>query len=472
MQTTPRRRLSTLGARRAARVLPALLALGFLVHASAEIVITNADYSLCLHESGRVAMVKLSEAEYNVWSYGNQTYADRTNMTHRLYAHFQDLFDFVILINNEDTLLGGSYGTHYSVRNDTDGLGKTLFDYTAYYGSAGALLSLVYLGKKSGLTGGPSLHEFCHRWANSLASVPTENSGHWGYAGVGGQLGGWQPGTLTNLGGGFYDADGPDGETDWCEYANGGNGIPYGELELYVMGLIGTGEVTHAIDIAQGFAWTDENAGQFSATHILTVTIADIVATDGARVPACPAAQTNFRTLTVVLDDAPLSTERWAAWDSDVYDFTLNGDDGSSLYNFWEATGGRAVMQMDGLLSALNPGFEFVSVLETDELVEYGPEGGPFGAVAQVYTLTNGSAGSLSWTTRTGVVWLDVTPGGGALGAGGWTQVTVSVNTNADGLAGGAYTGTLDFVNTSNGVATARSASLFVESFAAIPFRR
>ncbi len=252
--------------------------------AFSQIIITNTDYTLHIHENERVVNMVLETSEYTNWAYGNQTYADRANMTRRLYDHFEDSFDMILLVNNEDVLLSPAYGTHYPVKNDISGLGKSFFDNTANYSSTGTLQSLIHLGVKNGLSGGPSLHEMAHRWAHSItSSIPTAVKGHWGYSGVGGQLGGWQAETFTNMGGGVYDADGPSGGTSWGSFANGGNGIPYADLELYLMGLIPAAGVTNDIRIAQGFAWSNSSLGQFTATNILAVTIGDITTTEGAR---------------------------------------------------------------------------------------------------------------------------------------------------------------------------------------------
>lgn len=37
----------------------------------------------------------------------------------------------------------------------------------------------------------------------------------------------------------------------------------------------------------------------------------------------------------------------------DAYNFGIAGDDGTQFYNFWEATGGRATLETDGLLESV-----------------------------------------------------------------------------------------------------------------------
>ncbi len=116
------------------------------------------------------------------------------------------------------------------------------------------------------------------------------------------------------------------------------------------MGLISAGEVGHDIKIANDFQWLNTSEGRFSASNILTRTMSEVVAMDGARTPGPTSSQKNFRILYLLLTANSLSLGEWSAADKDVYQFAFDGDNGSSLYNFWEATGGRASVTMDGLL--------------------------------------------------------------------------------------------------------------------------
>lgn len=48
-----------------------------------------------------------------------------------------------------------------------------------------------------------------------------------------------------------------------------------------------------------------------------------------------------------------MTPAQWTQFDADAQQFDLDGDDGTNLYNFWEATGGRATVTMDALHSSL-----------------------------------------------------------------------------------------------------------------------
>ena len=322
--------------------------------ANPKVVHGGPDHTFTLLGSGRVASLEYP----SLFSATNASMssAQMRQITNIIFTYLNDDFDFILVASNQASApAGASYvGIHFAVRNDISGLGKPIYTNAGSFGSSGRLQSAIHLIDKSNLRGGPSLHEMAHRWANSMVSVPTTVGGHWGYSSIGGQLGGWKPGSLESLGGGAYRAQNPrtGSFASFGSFANGGNGLPYSEFELYVMGLIPPAEVLNDIVIANGFQWTNSSEGRFTATSLTTRTMAQVIATDGARVPAHTTSQRDFRVLYLLLSSGPLSTEDWRSADKDVYDFALEGSDGSSSYNFWEATGGRASVTMDGLLGS------------------------------------------------------------------------------------------------------------------------
>jgi hypothetical protein len=328
---------------------------------------TGADYTLTILGSGRVASLESISLFNN--TFDDMSTTETREITTRIFEQLDDDFDFIILASNQSSVPGGSYfGRFYNAQNDIAGIGMNTFDNTTQFGSAGKLQGAMHLTSTGGLSGGPSLHELAHNWGNSMDSVPTAVGGHWGRSNIGGQLGGWQPNSLEDLGGGQYRARNPNtGDFgSWGGNANGGNGLPYSNFELYTMGLITAGEVGQDIKIAHGFAWMDSNVGTFSATSITTNTMADVVTIDGARLPDTTTSQKNFRILYVIVTPTPLTTGEWSAFDEDVYNFDLDAADSNSSYNFWEATGGRATLTMDGILnSVLNNPFTIDTVSHT-----------------------------------------------------------------------------------------------------------
>jgi len=91
-----------------------------------------------------------------------------------------------------------------------------------------------------------------------------------------------------------------------------------------------------------------------------------------------------------------------------------------------------------------------------------GDQGGPFSPSSQVYTLTNTNGTSLSWSAAKNAPWLDLSASSGSLNAGSSTDITVSVNSAADSLIGGAYSGTVTFSNSVTEAWIARSVNLTV----------
>jgi hypothetical protein len=320
-----------------------------------KITVGGADYTFVVLGSGRVATLQISAALFDDFANG-MTRDQMHALTSKVYLHFQDVFDFILFTSRQTTIPSGSYaGIHIGARNDTQGIGLPIYDKASAFGSAGRLQAGIHLTYDGGLSGGPSLHEIMHRWGNFLQSVPSVSSAHWGYSSVGGQLGGWQPGSLESLGGDQYRVRNPvSGQYgSFGTIANGGNSLPFSELELYLMGMIpATG--LHDVQIANDFEWLDMNAGRFRASSITTVPMSAVIATDGARIPDHLSSQKDFRAMHVILVKEPVENAAWARYDKDVYLFSLNGSDNQSLFNFWEATGGRATLAMGGLIGALS----------------------------------------------------------------------------------------------------------------------
>jgi hypothetical protein len=79
-----------------------------------------------------------------------------------------------------------------------------------------------------------------------------------------------------------------------------------------------------------------------------------------------------------------------------------------------------------------------------------GEPGGPFAPASQMYSLTNTGNSALSWSASVSSNWLDLSVTNGVLDAAGNTNVTVSINTNANTLVAGTYTNSISFINLTN----------------------
>lgn len=266
--------------------------------------------------------------------------------TREIYARFKDSFDFIVILSNTfATCRFGIAGQQVSAKSDVSGIGLPITDSTASFGSGGQLRGVIWFPGIDALYTGPALHEFAHNWAQF---VYTSSLGpHWGFA-SGGQLGGFDRATLRDLGGGRWQAS-SGGFEGFGLNANNGNGVPFGDLELYLMGMRPPAEVGDLVR-AEGAAWVDGARGIFSATAVTRTPIGQLVAQLGARSPAFPAAPRTFRVLTVVATAVELNDEQWARVDRHVELFGRPASDGDARwFNFWEATGGAGRLLMENV---------------------------------------------------------------------------------------------------------------------------
>ena len=279
---------------------------------------------------------------------------DFPELVRTFYGKYDDAFDFLIFVSNlPDVRLNEAltyYGVNSLFRNDVEGIGLSLGAFR-HIESVERLKSVVHLSFYDGLERGPALHEIMHTWANY--AVPTTVSGHWGFSSANGQLGGFDLANLVEHSPGKYSAG------RFGTLANGGNSVPYSPIELYLAGFIPASEVPD-LWVAHDGAWTDETDASgnqiFTASDIETYSIEQIVADNGVRDPDFRASQKHFRAALILLVDDmfPVTTEALEALSVSVEAFSRSGSDGVDyLFNFWEATGGRATLVMDGL--AQNP---------------------------------------------------------------------------------------------------------------------
>ncbi len=104
-----------------------------------------------------------------------------------------------------------------------------------------------------------------------------------------------------------------------------------------------------------------------------------------------------------------------------------------------------------------------LTVTPAGGLTSTGPAGGPFTPSSQAYTLKNTGGTSLAWTAAASQTWVTVSPASGDLAGGASVTATVSINNWANALAEGAYTDSVVFTNTTNGMGnTSRPVALTV----------
>lgn len=301
------------------------------------------DEDFYLNKDKTVANYILSAKDYNSYLVPD-TEKDFSKITKKVYSHFEDEFDFIFILSTEnDQPSGLYYGVSYTAQNDVEGIGGNLYNGTAKYGSAGKLKSVIHMPKTEYIKNGPFLHEILHYWGN-YDFIETQESGHWGFSSVGGQLGGFDE--LIANGGNTYIGK-LNGEEGFGTFANGGNSIPYSNAELYVMGLIGAEELND-IKIAKNAKTT--KYGEFTADEIITLTANDIVAKHGARKPSVINSQKAFNAIVVVISKSVLSNEKMKKIEDNIENFSrISAPDASwsNTYNFWQATKEKATLNME-----------------------------------------------------------------------------------------------------------------------------
>ena len=113
--------------------------------------------------------------------------------------------------------------------------------------------------------------------------------------------------------------------------------------------------------MAEDGEWTDERdeAGNriFTASDFETWSVQRIVREHGARVPNWRDSQKSFRAAVVLLadDEFPATPAILRDLVDAVRVFSHPGPDSSRLFNFWEATGGRATLEMEDLRGSARP---------------------------------------------------------------------------------------------------------------------
>jgi hypothetical protein len=325
---------------------------------------TQNNRTFSLYNNSQFVSLKIPQAEMNAWNTDTLGFNDNTQrlaLSKAIYGFVKDDFDFIFFINNNATKPAGIsyYGQLMSVSSSVKGISKySNYNYTQSYGSSGKLQSVMHLPYLNAIQQGPTLHEIMHTWANFFKDFEIANPNgnypsipHWGWTGIPGQLGGFDPKTLVDLGNNNWQANnGKPGSTFFGENANGGNSLPYANWELYLMGMAPADslyDIPYFTNVV-----TDANLygiGKFSGTKNI-YTKQQFLTDRGPRIPAFGQAQTKFKCLFVVLTSTDLTTQEWTNAASQISWLTYPGADQSSLYNFYEAT--KGVGQLDPSLNS------------------------------------------------------------------------------------------------------------------------
>ncbi len=249
-------------------------------------------------DRGHVAILDISGDYDFVAPDGSSNWASREAVGRAFFAHHAEAYDFLIVATGFPVVLGpGDRAHHLGVRNDIEGIGLPIFDQSDLFGSAGRLQSFVDLGAlDSYRLSSPATsldetlliatHELLHRWAASvrfrtasgeLSSDLVTGDGHWSYL--------LASGGSVLYGNNWRDnGDGTFTSIDALKIAS--------PLDLYLAGFLSADEVPPFFLIRNPAIDPKRPAriGEMVSGTRLDLSIDDVIAAEGPRVPAAAAA--------------------------------------------------------------------------------------------------------------------------------------------------------------------------------------
>ncbi len=242
--------------------------------------------------------------------------------------------DFVVLFADHDAR-GTHAGLHLRASLDASGIGLVPYEPGPGWGSEGGFKSGLLLDY--GLYA-PLNHEIMHYWGVDLSPALgfSWGGGHWGVASTFGVLGGFDPGAFVDLGDGTYTIDffSTDGN-DWKTTA-------FSPIELYLAGLAAPAEVQPIVTMQDAVRVGETATAVIVEGTPQTVTIDDIIAEHGARVPSSVDSQKAFTMAFAVYSEQTLTASEMTWLDLFADFFGRESVPGSM--SFAAASGGRATM--------------------------------------------------------------------------------------------------------------------------------
>jgi hypothetical protein len=253
------------------------------------------------------ASATLLQCKYD-GNYDRGNSAARADVAKSIYEKLNDQFDYLIIFSSFDFNLGGADAVYTSIRNDVQGIGLPLFNSSSAFGSQNKLRGIVDMGnlKKIDFTVGSKsyksslnilMHELQHpfgvyiKFRDSQGALSDallgESASHWSY---------------------FADSDaslmyGADWVNENSQFRAAQVFKTYNNLDLYLAGLIPASAVT-PIDLIQNGTGNNTDLPKIAAVsggQKESISFAQILAANGARVPSSDTAPKHFRAAIIVL---------------------------------------------------------------------------------------------------------------------------------------------------------------------------
>lgn len=272
-------------------------------------------------DSGNTYLLELIGSFDGKTSDGSINSAPRKAVTAEYFRTHPDK-DFLVFLSTFDYAMpeAGAQGYYTEVKNDTQGINRTMLNNSSQYGSPGMLQGTIDLGNITQLASnpyGPKLeetittlnHELGHRWLAAVrfkntdgtlnTSLIGKDNAHWSYL-------------LDSKGSLMYG-------NGWKDNANGSftsvsKQSAFSPLDLYLMGLLDKSQVSPMLLIDNPAIDKTKlpTQGDTITGIAQTVTIDDIIAAEGPRIPDYTAAQKQFTVGFVLLsrtgDDTTAAT--------------------------------------------------------------------------------------------------------------------------------------------------------------------
>ncbi len=322
---------------------------------------SNADsVTIIVHESQKMAAMLVDSAQFYRFENCNMYLEDGKTSDNEFIAQFmkplqqtfRDSFDFVVFVNNIDRRGDCGYRASFkNLKNTVRGTGKYNwnFDYFDYTNSR--FEGYIHIPQRDYILRGPMLHEVVHNWANY--SIDIGSSSHWGYLGVGGYLGGWDPVTLDTVQEDVYCAGAQPGYQQFSTGGVANNSVKYASLELYLMGLLPADSVPPILKPDSFYYVKVDSVREcFHASSLDTITIDSLIRQHGERKPSFLDSPKEFSLLFVLITEDEPTSEEW--------DFVVSSADSLVLQealprgqNFWSATGGRGHLRRPELMTTI-----------------------------------------------------------------------------------------------------------------------
>jgi Protein of unknown function (DUF1566)/Putative Ig domain/Carboxypeptidase regulatory-like domain/Glucodextranase, domain B/Purple acid Phosphatase, N-terminal domain len=275
-----------------------------------------------LGDQGNVAVIEVS-GNYDAKNPDNSINDQPRKTIATEYFKTHADVDFLIFLSTFDYALpeAGAQGFYLPVKNDTQGINQAIMDNTAAFGSQGKLQGTIDMGNVTSLAAnpyGPKLdetltvlnHEIGHRWGSYVrfknpdgtfnSSLLGKDSAHWSY--------------LLDSRGSLMYGNGWKANGDGT-FTSTSKQSAYSPLDLYLMGLIDKSQVSPML-LIDNPAIDKTQLPQLGATvtgTAKTVTIDDIIAAEGPRIPNATTAQKQFNVGFVLLtragDNATAATQ-------------------------------------------------------------------------------------------------------------------------------------------------------------------